>query len=89
MSKREELAAYLQKTVRVQVSDGRVIEGALQCVDKDMNLVLSQSIEYHGLSDVSSPQATDTIRSLGAVMVPGGHIKAIVVKDPSADSIPE
>ena len=83
MRKVEEARGYLDRIVRVQVTDGRVVEGALQCIDKDMNLVLAQSIEYHGLEDVASGAATDTIRNLGFVMVPGPHVKAVVSKTTS------
>ena len=29
----------------------RVIEGELSCMDKDLNFILNNSIEYHGLRD--------------------------------------
>lgn len=35
--------------IRVRISDGRVVEGELQCLDKDLNLVLGSAIEYHGM----------------------------------------
>ena len=70
--------------IRVKVTDGRVVEGLLQCVDKDMNLVLSQGIEYHGLEAVDSTMGTDTLRNLGSVMIPGSHVRAIVCQvDPA------
>jgi len=69
---------YLDKMVRVKVTDGRVVEGLLRCVDKDMNLVLSQGIEYHGLESVDSAKGTDTLRNLGSVMIPGPHVCAVV-----------
>ena len=34
--------------VRVEMLDGRMIEGILTCIDRSMNLIMSKAIEYHG-----------------------------------------
>jgi len=39
----------LGSLIRVRINDGRVIEGELQCLDKDLNLVLGAAIEHHGM----------------------------------------
>ena len=41
----------LGKQIRVFISDGRIIEGEFSCMDKDLNLILSSSLEYHGIKE--------------------------------------
>lgn len=43
--------ATLDSVVRVTVSDGRLVEGQLQCLDSDMNIVLANATEYHDVQD--------------------------------------
>ena len=40
------LRGYLNKRMRVVISDGRVIDGNFLCTDKDRNLVLGNCEEY-------------------------------------------
>ena len=42
------LTSMLGKTMRVTVSDGRVIEGVMLCVDKGCNMVFKMAQEYKG-----------------------------------------
>lgn len=51
MSAIEQVRALLGKPIRVVLSDGRVVEGSLLCVDKDMNFVLGEAHEFHGVDD--------------------------------------
>lgn len=41
---------YLGKTVRVLIDDGRIIEGELACMDKDLNFIINGALEYHGVN---------------------------------------
>jgi small nuclear ribonucleoprotein (snRNP)-like protein len=43
------MAEILGRQVRVVISDGRIIEGELTCMDKDFNLIVAGAIEYHGV----------------------------------------
>lgn len=65
--------------VRVRISDGRLIEGEIQCIDLHENLIVVGAVEYHGIAqdDGSALDATST-RSVGTVMVPGNHIVKIM-----------
>ena len=47
----KEFDMFLGKTVRVVVSDGRLIEGELVCMDKDLNFILNTATEYHGVKE--------------------------------------
>lgn len=51
MSNLESFKCYLGQTVRVQVSDGRVVEGRLQCMDRELNFIIAEAVEYFGVED--------------------------------------
>lgn len=46
------LKSYLSKRLRVEISDGRIIEGSFMCTDRDRNIVLSNCEEYYGWEEV-------------------------------------
>ena len=43
---KELLAGYLNKRMRVVISDGRVIDGNFLCTDRDKNIVLGNCEEF-------------------------------------------
>lgn len=47
----EQVGGMFGKTLRARVSDSRIIEGEFECLDKDMNVVLSNAREYHAVED--------------------------------------
>ena len=70
------LDKVLSQTLRVEISDGRVIYGRLLCTDRDLNLVLGHA-EEHGPAPSAAGESTPTLvcrRQMGVVMVPGKHI---------------
>ena len=38
--------SLINKTLRVQISDGRVLVGALLCTDRDQNLIMGGASEF-------------------------------------------
>ena len=46
-----EFKSLLGSVVRIVVDDGRVIEGDLSCMDKDLNFILNTATEYHGVKE--------------------------------------
>ena len=50
---RELLKSYLSKRLRVEISDGRTIEGSFMCTDRDRNIVLSECEEFYGPQEMS------------------------------------
>ena len=46
------LTSYLNKRLRVEISDGRIIEGNFMCTDRERNIVLSNCDEYYGWEEV-------------------------------------
>ena len=52
MADREVLKGYLSKRFRVEVSDGRIVEGLFVCTDRDRNIVLSNCEEFYGREEL-------------------------------------
>ena len=75
-------STYLTKIVRIEIVDGRVVEGEFQCMDKDMNFILGHATEYFGVKSIEfnkdNNDETHNFRKLGMVMVPGKHVKKCV-----------
>ena len=46
------LTSYLNKRMRIAISDGRVIDGNFLCTDKDCNIVLSNCEEFLSKEEV-------------------------------------
>jgi small nuclear ribonucleoprotein (snRNP)-like protein len=55
--------------LQVKLTDERIITGVLNCIDRDMNLLLSNSYERSG----------QNTRYVGLVMVPGEHAVSVIV----------
>jgi small nuclear ribonucleoprotein (snRNP)-like protein len=75
------LEQLLSQTVRVEISDGRVIYGRLMCTDRDLNLVLGHA-EEHGPAPGIAGEVSPTLvcrRQIGVVMIPGKHIVSCAV----------
>lgn len=68
-------SSLLGETMRLRISDSRLVQGELQCFDKDMNFVLSNATEYHGMdNDTDDACQAKFARYLGMIVVPGSHI---------------
>ena len=88
----EKVHRVLGRKVRVVLTDDRVIEGQFQCMDKDMNLVIGDAMEYHKmlsskdpLTFVTCPISDLPSRRLGCAVVPGEHMVGIFcdMEDPT------
>ena len=74
----ERVSSLLGREVRVLLSDGRMVEGELECLDKAMNLVLRNSKEFHNAREsVQSESVGDAYKGIGTVMVPGPHVVSL------------
>lgn len=49
---RKELQSYLNKRMRIGISDGRVIDGLFLCTDRDCNIVLGNCEEFLSQDEV-------------------------------------
>ncbi len=45
--------SLMGKSIRIIVSDGRIIEGDVSCLDKDFNFIVSNAVEYHDVGEGS------------------------------------
>lgn len=50
----EWLKSLLNKSMKVKITDGRVLIGIFLCTDKDSNIVLGSCREYTSLSAIES-----------------------------------
>ena len=71
------LSQWLNKSLKVTISDGRILVGVFVCVDRDINLIIGNCNEY--LSEEEMEQGVDA-RFLGLAMIPGKHIVRILYR---------
>jgi small nuclear ribonucleoprotein (snRNP)-like protein len=64
----QKIKAMMGRTLRCHLSDGRVISGSFDCVDKHRNIILDRASE---IKDIDDPKST---RSIGYVLIPGQHL---------------
>eukprot|EP00049_Salpingoeca_infusionum_P026535 m.26265 g.26265 ORF g.26265 m.26265 type:complete len:126 (+) comp8808_c0_seq1:39-416(+) len=70
------------KQLRITVKDGRVLEGILVCIDRDMAMIMSDAVEYghvtlsEGKPDPASYSRLQKLRNLPGVIVPGNSVVA-------------
>lgn len=67
---KQKLRYWLNRHLRIKMTDGRVLTGAFLCTDRDANVILGACSEF------LSEDHKDA-RALGLVMVPGRHIVSI------------
>lgn len=67
------LRRWLNKTLRIEMSDGRVLIGVFLCTDRDANVILGSCSEYLSVEEIPTSEP----RVLGLVMIPGKHIVSI------------
>ncbi len=82
------LRTWLNKSMRIVLSDGRVLAGIFLCTDQDSNVILGSCTEC--LSEAEEREPVDP-RILGLAMVPGRHIVSIKVdqqQEPPAPQFP-
>lgn len=74
---RKMLVSFLNKRLRIELSDGRVVCGVFICTDNECNVVLGSAVEY-GPPDTADG-SREQQRHLNTVMVPGAHIVDLAV----------
>uniref|UniRef100_A0A1B6JYY9 Sm domain-containing protein n=1 Tax=Homalodisca liturata TaxID=320908 RepID=A0A1B6JYY9_9HEMI len=71
---KSKLQSWINKHMKIEMTDGRVLIGMFLCTDRDGNVILGSCSEY------LNPEVcgfSDEPRLLGLVMVPGRHIVTI------------
>ena len=64
----EQVKDMMGRQLRVHMSDGRVVTGLFDCIDKQKNVVLDRAREWKSVGEPESE------RSIGYILVPGKHI---------------
>ncbi|BFZ23310.1 hypothetical protein BsWGS_26350 [Bradybaena similaris] len=77
---RQKLERWLNKSMRIKMTDGRTLIGTFVCTDCDCNIIMGSCEEYLKPPD-SEPR--EDPRILGLAMVPGKHIVSIEIDDTS------
>lgn len=70
------LRSWLNKTFRIEMTDGRVLIGVFLCTDRDANIILGSCSEYLP-ADNKTKAVNEEPRMLGLVMIPGKHIVSV------------
>ncbi|XP_064599364.1 N-alpha-acetyltransferase 38-A, NatC auxiliary subunit-like [Liolophura sinensis] len=77
-SGRKALEKWLNKSMKIEMTDGRTLIGVFVCTDKDKNVILGSCEEY--LKPLDSGEKEEP-RILGLAMIPGHHIVSIMVDE--------
>lgn len=75
---RQKLKSWLNKNLKIEMTDGRVLVGVFLCTDRDANVILGSCSEY---LQPEEGGGIEEPRVLGLVMVPGRHIVSIHLDD--------
>lgn len=70
---RKKLKSWLNNTIRIKMSDGRILIGMFVCTDADANVILGLTSEF--------TENGGEERVLGLVMVPGRYIVSIEIDE--------
>ncbi|KAJ8922530.1 hypothetical protein NQ315_007560 [Exocentrus adspersus] len=70
------LRSLLNKTFRIEMTDGRILIGVFLCTDRDANIILGSCSEYLP-AESKAKTLNEEPRMLGLVMVPGKHIVSV------------
>ncbi|KAJ8930335.1 hypothetical protein NQ314_016885 [Rhamnusium bicolor] len=70
------LRSWLNKSFRIEMTDGRVLIGIFLCTDRDANVILGSCSEYLP-ADSKNKSVNEEPRMLGLVMIPGKHIVSV------------
>lgn len=89
------LASFINKTLHIHISDGRMFVGQLKCTDNERNIILAMTHEYRQPSQADMKLAAERRekaggqgkvkvdmkkRFVGLVVVPGKYIEKIEVE---------
>lgn len=73
------LRSWLNKNIKVVMSDGRCLIGNFLCTDRTGNVIIGSCNEY--TCDPDSQHHSEEPRMLGLAMVPGPHIVKLFVDE--------
>ena len=68
---------YLNRWLRIKITDGRTLIGLFLCTDRDLNIILGRAVEH---VDGDGDEFHHEPRMIGLIMIPGRHIVLIEVE---------
>ncbi|XP_050308093.1 N-alpha-acetyltransferase 38, NatC auxiliary subunit isoform X2 [Anthonomus grandis grandis] len=68
------LRSWLNKTLKIKMTDGRTLMGVFLCTDRDANVILGSCSEF---LPPDPNVSNEDVRMLGLVMIPGKHIVSV------------
>src|SRR5271170_6345504 len=82
------ITKWLNQRLRITITDTRIFEGWFKCVDRDCNIVLAGTQEFHDgppppHSLLPGNQQVDQERFIGLIVIPGKHVKNIELIHPA------
>lgn len=88
------LSSFLNKTLHLHTSDGRIFVGQMKCTDNERNIILAMTQEYRQPTQADAKRALERQgkkegkvnlamrkRFVGLVVVPGKYIERIEVEE--------
>lgn len=78
LQSRQKLEQWLNKSMRIKMTDGRTLVGIFLCTDGDCNIIMGSCEEY--LKPADSVPKEDP-RILGLAMIPGKHVVSIEIDE--------
>ncbi|KAG9415414.1 N-alpha-acetyltransferase 38, NatC auxiliary subunit [Aphanomyces cochlioides] len=70
----QKVMGLLDEQLRVEITDGRILVGHFHCLDRDQNLILTDTAEFRCPQDSTF---APSVRSLGMILIPGRHVRKI------------
>ncbi|XP_022185331.2 N-alpha-acetyltransferase 38, NatC auxiliary subunit isoform X2 [Nilaparvata lugens] len=71
-SGKEKLRRWINRQMKIEMTDGRILIGVFLCTDRDGNIILGSCSESQ-----QTDGCYDEPRLLGLVMVPGRHVVSL------------
>ncbi|RUS88865.1 hypothetical protein EGW08_003410 [Elysia chlorotica] len=75
---RQKIENWLNKSMRIRMTDGRTLVGVFLCTDCDCNIIVGSCEEYLRPPD---SQPKEDPRILGLAMIPGKHVVSIEIDE--------
>ena len=75
---KKKLEKWLNKSMKIKMTDGRTLIGVFLCTDKDRNVILGSCEEYLRSSDAEDKEDP---RILGLAMIPGHQIVTVHIDE--------
>lgn len=78
------LKSWLNKNIKVEMTDGRFLLGVFLCTDRSSNVIVGNCTEY--TCDPETVDQSEEPRVLGLSMVPGHHIVKLYIDQDNTSS---